>query len=237
MSTDVIRETLGIVYSRGGTITCAMKALTALETENAAMREALQDSRDEVQAMERGACVGARHYKERGEDYGDQCDKAFAELRTKANMVVSDIESALTSTPTGDDSVLEIPLGHGTVAVGVGTNSENGLPVISFWRQAKHPVGETIPGTAGTVVPIKDELVRFRIDDPRGAEAVLLEWIKLVPEKVLVDLDEIMESMYILKTAIADLTQGESLSVAEIEQCREAIVLLDNKLKAHDVPA
>ena len=41
MSTDVIRETLGIVYSRGGTITCAMKALTALETGNAAMRDAL----------------------------------------------------------------------------------------------------------------------------------------------------------------------------------------------------
>ena len=211
MSTDVIRETLGIVYSRGGTITCAMKALTALETGNAAMRDALT------------VCLG---HLTGGMD-GDWRDCDPVEIA----------RAALTSTPTGDDSVLEIPLGHGTVAVGVGTNSENGLPVISFWRQAKHPVGETIPGTAGTVVPIKDELVRFRIDDPRGAEAVLLEWIKLVPEKVLVDLDEIMESMYILKTAIADLTQGESLSVAEIEQCREAIVLLDNKLKAHDVPA
>jgi len=197
------------------TVSDACAEFEALETAIAVKDEALLGARDNTRLFMQ--C-----------DYGDYVENGFA---------LEEIEAALTSTPTGDDSVLEIPLGHGTVAVGVGTNSENGLPVISFWRQAKHPVGETIPGTAGTVVPIKDELVRFRIDDPRGAEAVLLEWIKLVPEKVLVDLDEIMESMYILKTAIADLTQGESLSVAEIEQCREAIVLLDNKLKAHDVPA
>lgn len=79
------------------------KRITALEAENVATKELLSDVLDDVASIERHACVGARHFREKGEDWGDQADKALAEVRQKCMNIMSEAMTAMTalSPPTG----------------------------------------------------------------------------------------------------------------------------------------
>jgi len=75
------------------------------------------------------------------------------------------------------NSVLQIPLGRGMVAIGTGTNVEDGKPVLSIWQldEPRLPVGKKVEHSAGHLVPIDKELVRFRIDDVSGIRSLIQE--------------------------------------------------------------